>query len=75
VLVFQKHQYVVAMNKEENKKSNLAMMHGLAEASPNCPNCDSPPQEHTVENYDMMWHDGDVVCTKCGTKVRNYDAG
>ncbi len=59
--------------KEE--KQQPAMMHGFAENSPNCPKCDSPPEKHTVENYDMMWHDGDVVCTECGTKVRNYDAG
>jgi len=48
--------------------------HGLAEASPNCPKCDSPPEKHKVENYDPMWQDGDVICTKCETKVRNYDA-
>lgn len=40
-----------------------------------CPKCDSGPQDHEVRNYDMMWHDGDVYCVKCGTYVRSYDAG
>jgi len=56
-----------------NENDNVG--HILAENSPDCPNCGAPPSEHTIENYDLMWHDGDVVCTKCNTKVRNYDAG
>ncbi len=40
-----------------------------------CPKCGSPPKEHEVENYDQTWHDGDVVCQKCQTRVRGYDAG
>jgi DNA-directed RNA polymerase subunit RPC12/RpoP len=40
-----------------------------------CPKCGSPPKEHSVENYDAMWHDGDVVCGKCRTRVRGWDAG
>lgn len=40
-----------------------------------CPKCDSPPSDHEVRNYSMMWHDGDVVCTKCETYVRGWDAG
>ena len=28
-----------------------------------------------VEDYDMMWHDGDIVCNVCGCYVRGYDAG
>ena len=55
-------------------EEKIKIGHGFAENSPNCPKCDSPPEEHKVENYDIMWQDGDVVCTKCGTKVRNYDA-
>ncbi len=41
-----------------------------------CPKCGSPPgRDHEVANYDPMWHDGDVMCTKCQTRVRGYDAG
>ena len=40
-----------------------------------CPNCGSTPKDHILEDYDMMWHDGNVMCKLCGTKVRNYDAG
>ncbi|MDP2593783.1 MAG: hypothetical protein Q8P36_00365 [bacterium] len=54
--------------------SDGGVVHLLAPASPNCPNCGAPPSEHHVENYDRMWQDGDVVC-KCGTRVRGYDAG
>lgn len=28
-----------------------------------------------VENYSMMWHDGDVICDNCDSYVRSYDAG
>jgi len=38
-----------------------------------CPNCGSI--DCRLENYDMMWHDGDVVCNKCNTRIRTYDAG
>ena len=41
----------------------------------NCPKCGSPPSEHEVRNHSLMWHDGDVHCTKCGAYVRMYDAG
>jgi len=41
----------------------------------NCPKCGSPPSEHEVRNHSLMWHDGDVHCTKCGAYVRLYDAG
>ncbi len=40
-----------------------------------CPKCGSPPSEHEVRNHSLMWHDGDVYCTKCGAYVRMYDAG
>lgn len=40
-----------------------------------CPKCDSPPQDHELRNYSMMWHDGDVYCTKCNEYVRMWDAG
>ncbi len=66
-------QNICCSAPEENSEKFMA--HGLSESSPNCPKCDSSPDKHKVENYDMIWHDGDVVCTECGTKVRNYDAG
>lgn len=28
-----------------------------------------------LENYSMMWHDGDMVCQDCGGYVRMWDAG
>ena len=40
-----------------------------------CPKCGSPPSQHEVRNYDEMWRDGDVHCTKCEAYVRDYDAG
>lgn len=40
-----------------------------------CPNCNASPKDQEVRNYDMMWHDGDVYCTKCDTYIRGYDAG
>lgn len=40
-----------------------------------CPECGSPPSDHEVRNYDMMWHEGDIHCSKCNTFVRYYDAG
>lgn len=51
----------------------LGPFHILADIK--CPNCGSPPSDHEVRNYDPTWRDGDVYCTKCGVKVRNYDAG
>jgi hypothetical protein len=41
----------------------------------NCPKCGSEPKEHEVRNFDRVWRDGDVYCTKCNTYVRMYDAG
>jgi len=38
-----------------------------------CPDCGS--NKTSVENHDLNWHDGDVVCVDCGTYVRMYDAG
>lgn len=42
-----------------------------------CPNtaCGSKKLEVEVRNYSAIWHDGDVCCTTCGTKIRSYDAG
>lgn len=38
-----------------------------------CPECQSSDVE--VVDYDPMWRDGDVVCKRCHTYVRGYDAG
>ena len=43
------------------------------EARNTCPSCGSTRSE--VQNHDLMWHDGDVVCLDCDTRVRGYDAG
>lgn len=40
-----------------------------------CPSCGAHPSKQTIENYDMMWHDGDIYCSECGGFVRFYDAG
>lgn len=58
-----------------NDDPDRVVMTGLYDGSPNCPNCGAPPSEQEVRNYSMMWHDGDVHCTRCGTRVRSYDAG
>lgn len=40
-----------------------------------CPKCGSPPSDHELRNYSMMWHEGDIHCVKCETFVRSFDAG
>jgi len=40
-----------------------------------CPKCGSPPKKHELRNHSMKWHDGDVHCLKCETRVRSWDAG
>lgn len=42
-----------------------------------CPNakCDSKKLQVMVIDYNMMWHDGKVVCSTCNTYIRDYDAG
>lgn len=49
--------------------------HILSPNTKNCPHCGADPSYFVVRNYSMMWQDGDVVCTKCETRVRGYDAG
>lgn len=39
-----------------------------------CPQC-GKTDALEVLNYDLMWHDGEVWCTRCEVKVREYDAG
>lgn len=48
---------------------------GLMGPHKHCPKCDSPPKEHELRNHDLIWHDGDVYCTRCETRVRSWDAG
>jgi hypothetical protein len=38
-----------------------------------CPECLSTNCH--VEDYDITWQDGEVVCSDCGTYIRGYDAG
>lgn len=40
-----------------------------------CPKCDASPQHQEVRNHSIMWGDGDVHCTLCGTFVRSWDSG
>lgn len=39
-----------------------------------CPDC-LENEVGVLENYDPMWHDGDINCKQCGTYIRMYDAG
>ena len=34
-----------------------------------CPKCRRETGQEIL-NYDMMWHDGDVHCKECGTRIR-----
>lgn len=38
-----------------------------------CSECGA--SDNRMENYSMMWHEGDIVCNKCDTWVRGFDAG
>jgi len=40
-----------------------------------CPECNSAPSNHRLENYSAMWHEGDVYCNQCNSFVRDWDAG
>jgi len=65
-------------NSGKNDSESIVMagpLYVFAENSPNCPDpeCGAPPSEHHVEDYDIRWQEGKVVC-KCGTFVRDYDA-
>ncbi len=48
---------------------------GMMGPHKHCPKCDSPPKDHELRNHSLMWHDGDVYCTKCWEFVRSWDAG
>lgn len=62
-------------NPPDLKTVHIAVVPALGINSPNCPHCGAPPSEHEVRNHSLEWHDGDVYCTKCGGRVRDYDAG
>jgi hypothetical protein len=49
--------------------------HILHGASKSCPLCGAGPEHQQVRNHSLIWHDGDVYCTRCGAYVRRYDAG
>lgn len=38
-----------------------------------CPECGGT--DTRMENYSAMWHEADIVCNKCHTFVRSWDAG
>lgn len=63
------------MLKMENIKCDKCKKENLFRTCIHCPKCDSPPSDHEVRNYNMMWHDGDVICKKCETYIRSWDAG
>ena len=58
------------------------MLHGVNKQGipEKCPSCgvEAKPGdviEVRVIDYDMMWHDGKVVCAECGHYIRMFDAG
>ena len=38
-----------------------------------CPECGST--EFELRNYNMVFHDGDIHCARCGKYIRMFDAG
>jgi Zn ribbon nucleic-acid-binding protein len=38
-----------------------------------CPECGATDFE--MRNYEMMWHEGDIHCARCGKFIRRFDAG
>ena len=59
-------------DKKELPKSELLRQRAEARK---CKNCGALPKDHVVRDYDPIWLDGKVYCTKCGAFVRDYDAG
>ena len=45
----------------------------LTVSNTQCPKCGST--EFEMRNYEMMWHEGDIHCEKCGEFIRHFDAG
>lgn len=42
-----------------------------------CETCAGAPESTIIVNRSLMWHDGDVICSKsdCCRFVRTWDAG
>ncbi len=51
---------------------NRAAEGTLTLANTFCPGCGS--REFEMRNYEMMWHEGDIHCAKCGKFIRRFDA-
>jgi hypothetical protein len=68
------------MNKNEDITDSIFLGEVGHMINPNgipekCPHCEIEPLVTKVINYNMMWHDGDVVCETCNGYIRMYDAG
>jgi hypothetical protein len=37
--------------------------------------CACDKQEPIMVNYQMMWHEADIICGNCGGFIRYWDAG
>lgn len=48
--------------------------HKLKEAQ-TCEDINKCSEKRIVINYSPIWHDGEVVCSKCGQFIRFFDAG
>lgn len=42
-------------------------------ALPNCPYCNAPPNQQEIRNVNKVFRTGDVYCTVCGGRVRDWD--
>lgn len=62
-------------SKEPKNFSMIGPIPILRPNSPNCPHCGAGPEKQTVKNRNMLFGDGDVYCTVCGKKVRDFDSG
>lgn len=60
---------------QENKEDEcpICKCDRAAYLTQHCPKCGSCPQYHEIRNYDIVWGDGDIHCTECGTRVRSFD--
>jgi hypothetical protein len=37
--------------------------------------CSCDDQQPRQVNYEMMWHEADIICANCGKFIRFWDAG
>lgn len=42
-------------------------------ALPNCPHCNASPNQQEIRNVNEILRMGDVYCTVCGGRVRDWD--